>query len=337
MLAADRLWSPLDAARAALLRRLGPVAGWWAGRRQDRVAAIFAFGILTALATAVLAPRWSLALGPIALGVPHILADVRYLVARPGHHRRRALLAVALPPLVIGLWTADLVWAAAGAAAVVAVAHGPLHRKAIALAGAGGLLAACLFAERWTELAFTHAHNVIGIALWWVIRPRGKEIVPLALFAVASIAIVAGALDPWVDALALPGIGAAMKYHAHVLAPRVAPELALRIAVLFAFAQSVHYVVWLRLIPEDARERTAPRPFASSWRALVADLGPWMVAAFALGVALIVGWAFVDLARARAGYLRFAVVHGHLEVLAAALLVVEGVPGRAAARGADAP
>jgi hypothetical protein len=327
---ADRLFSPLDAGRSALLRRLGPAAGWWAGRRQDRVAILFAFGIVTSLLGAVLAPRWSLALGPIILGVPHILADARYLVARPGLHRRRAVVLAAAPALIAGIITADLMWAAVGAAMITSVAQGPGWRKAIALIASGALLVACMVAERWMALAFAHAHNFVAIALWWVLRPRSKELAPLALFAVATAALLAGALDPAIDALGLPAIGASLRYHQHALAPGLDATLAMRVVVLFAFAQAVHYVVWLRLIPEDARERTAPRPFASSWRALVADLGPWVLGVFLLASVALGAWALFDLARARAGYLRVAVVHGHLEVLAAALFFVEGLPGRAA-------
>src|SRR5690606_7778839 len=156
---------------------------------------------------------------------------------------------------------------------VAAVAEGPAHRKAIALAGAGALLAGCLTAGGWLELALTHAHNVIGIALWWVLRRRSpRELAPLALLVASSIAIAAGAFDPMVEGLGVPGFGASLHHHGLVLAPRVDATWAVRVAVLFAFLQGVHYVVWLRLVPEDARERPAPRPFASTWRALVVDL-----------------------------------------------------------------
>ena len=69
------------------------------------------------LTLAVLAPRWTLALGPIVLGVPHLLADARYLVVRPGYHRRTSIFLAVLPPLAAGLWTADLAWAAVAMAA----------------------------------------------------------------------------------------------------------------------------------------------------------------------------------------------------------------------------
>ena len=337
MQVAERVLSPLDAVRAALLRRLGRTAGWWSRSREDRVASMFAFGIVTSLTLAVLAPRWTLALGPIVLGVPHVLADARYLVVRPGYHRRSAILLAVLPPLAAGLWTADLAWAAVAMAAATLVARGPLLRKVVALAAAAALYAACAYFGRLSAIVFAHLHNFIAIGLWWSLRPRRRELFPLALYVVACLAIALGTLDFAFEALRLPAIGTSLRGHGRDLAPASFPaDLAVRAAVFFAFAQSIHYVVWLRLIPEDGRERTAPRPFISTFRALMKDLGPWALAAFALGAAVILGWAFVDLADARSGYLRMAVVHGHLELAALALFFVEGVPTRAPGYGAPA-
>ncbi len=102
------------------------------------------------------------------------------------------------------------------------------------------------------------------------------------------------------------------------------PVLALRLVLAFAFLQSVHYGVWLRLIPEDDRPRAAPRPWRATWRALVQDFGvvPLMLfAALALGIAV---WGVVDLTQARLGYLRLAVFHGYLELAVGALWLIEG-------------
>lgn len=327
----ERALSPIDALRAGLLRRFGRTAGWWSRSREDRVASMFTFGIVTSLAMAIVAPRWTLALGPILLGVPHILADARYLLVRPGYHRRTTLLIAVAPPLAAGLWTADLSWAAMAMAAAAIGARGPWIRKAVALAVAALLFAACLQFGRPTAIVFAHLHNLIAVGLWWSLRPRRREVLPLLLYVAACGALAAGVFDGFFEALRLPPIGTSLLKHGRDLSlPGFAPELAVRAAVFFAFAQSIHYVIWLRLIPEDGRERTAPRPFVSSFRALMRDVGPWALALFAVGALAIVGWALSDLAQARSGYLRMAVVHGHFELAAAALFFVEGVPGRKA-------
>jgi len=74
--------------------------------------------------------------------------------------------------------------------------------------------------------------------------------------------------------------------------------------------------------------RPAPRPFRASLRALKDDLGgPLLVVSgvVALGVA---GWALVDLAGARLGYLQLAAFHGYLELAAGAWLWLERSSGR---------
>ncbi|MEI8259034.1 MAG: hypothetical protein WCJ30_25475, partial [Deltaproteobacteria bacterium] len=83
------------------------------------------------------------------------------------------------------------------------------------------------------------------------------------------------------------------------------------------------YAVWLRAIPDEARPGATPRSFRKSARALVADTGPWLAVGAVLAAIGLAAWATRDLAAARAGYLRFAVFHGHLEVAVLGLLWAE--------------
>ena len=97
---------------------------------------------------------------------------------------------------------------------------------------------------------------------------------------------------------------------------------------MFTFAQAIHYGVWLKLVPDDDRARATPPTFAASYRALRSDLGPVAVgvtAALCVGLAI---WAVFDLAAASDGYFRMARFHGHLELSAAAVLLMEGRPRR---------
>jgi hypothetical protein len=205
----------------------------------------------------------------------------------------------------------------------------PLGRRLGVAAIAGLLLVLASTHRHALDLAFAHAHNLVALALWWAWRPRARRVhaIPLALFGAASIAVLSGALAPLATfAQAGPGSWAA---HVATLAPFATPAVGIRLVLLFAFAQSVHYGVWLRLVPEEDRPRQAPRPFASSFRALRDDLGlVVLVIAVALAV-LLAAWAALDVAAARAGYLRFANFHGQLELAAAALFALEGRPGRA--------
>ena len=152
---------------------------------------------------------------------------------------------------------------------------------------------------------------------------------------------MSGLVDGFLSAGFGRGLGHGLFAHAAILAPFASPRWAARWVALFAFAQSVHYAMWLRLIPEDARPRRAPRPFRASYRALREDLGAIALALLALATLVFAVWAAFDLIAARDGYLRAAIGHGHLELAAGALLFARGGEsvtarrsGRPRARGA---
>ena len=77
----ERIWAPVDAIRHGLLRTVVDVLGGLGRRliadRQLRVALTATFAVALALAFTTLIPMWMLALGPIILGVPHVIGDVR--------------------------------------------------------------------------------------------------------------------------------------------------------------------------------------------------------------------------------------------------------------------
>jgi hypothetical protein len=327
----EALLAPADGARRQLLRALGPRVGTFAANREARVCLMAIVVVLGALASTAAIPLWMLALGPIVLGVPHIVSDVRYLVVRPGYHRRPEVWLLAAAPLAVGAVTGRLTWGFVGAAGALIAARTTPRRRALGLALAVPLAILTWRFVGWSELVFAHLHNFMGVALWWAWRPRATRLhwIPLALFAAVSAALLLGAVDPVLrgSASAGPAGATTMAGHLAALAPFAGPTLGARLVLLYAFAQSVHYGVWLRLIPEEDRPRPAPRGFASSYTALRADLGALPLLVFgALAVALA-AWATRDLAVARAGYLRFAVVHGQLEFAAAALLWAEARRG----------
>lgn len=331
------LLAPADALRRRMFLLLGPWAASWARRREVRVAVFGSMAVITSFLGAALLPLWMLALGPIVLGVPHLLGDVRYLWVRPGLHRRALCWAALGVPLLLGMLTTRVSWGLLGAAGALLVARTTWRRRLLGLAVVAPLGILAVMYKGWAEILFAHLHNVIGVSLWWAWRPREGRAhwLPVALFAGASVALLLGAASPllaWGGGLHSRGTGSSMAYHLGSLAPHVPRELGLRLVLLFAFAQSVHYAVWLRLIPEEDRPRPAPRTFLGTFRALRDDFGVvplYVVAALALGLAV---WACMDLAAARYGYLRFAGFHGQLELAAGALLWAEGYFSAARAR-----
>ncbi|MBK8093414.1 MAG: hypothetical protein IPK32_15900 [Verrucomicrobiaceae bacterium] len=252
---------------------------------------------------------------------------MRYLVLRTGLHRRRDLwLPVGVPLLLAGASSYTMTSGLSACAAMAVLARGLWWRKVIALAVIAVLLAAAWSVGDLAALIFAHAHNFIAVMLWWCWRPRremrAQAVVPL-LFLTASVLLSMGWLVPWERGMAWQPAGLGPDYHLSFLAPGLAEPWALRLVLLFAFAQSVHYGVWLRLIPEDDRPQETPRTFRASARALQADMGtPLLVGALfiALGIAL---WSVFDLAAARENYLRMALFHGYLELIAVTWLFVE--------------
>ncbi|PRQ08652.1 hypothetical protein ENSA7_16580 [Enhygromyxa salina] len=308
-----------------------PVSSRLAGARELRVAVIGVSVVIVALLASLIAPLWMLALGPIVLGVPHLLADLRYCVVRPGWHRDRRLWLTAAAPLVgVGLG-APLEYGLLGVAASALVIDGAWARRIAVVVAALGLGVGVRALGSTADLIFAHAHNFVAVGLWAAWRPReGKlHLAVLGAFVLVSAALSLGLGDfVWSAGLAA-GVPAGLDARTHVatLAPGLGQPWGLRLVLLYCFAQSVHYGVWLRLVPEDDRDRPTPRSFRASYRALCGELSPWLLGLFTLAAIGLAVWACVDLTQARTGYLRFARFHGMLELTAVGLLIVGGRRG----------
>jgi hypothetical protein len=322
----ERVLSPLDTLRRHGLRALGGVGRRLIRDRELRVGVGAALAIGFAFVGATTFPIVLLALGPVLLGVPHVLADLRYLVARRGLHRR-ALGLLALAGLAPAALLGNVWPALASAGAVALFSHASIARR-LSVAGLFGVLAVLASRHRFeADLAFAHLHNLVAVILWWLWRPRVTRwhVGALALYVAASLAIVVMPTAWWLGH-DVRFVGFDLHDARASLAPGWSEGLALRMVVLFAFAQSIHYAVWLRLVPDDDRERSTPRTFRASYAALRDDLGPIVLGLAALSALGVIAWALVDLGEARAGYLRAAIFHGHLELVALALVATEGRP-----------
>lgn len=316
--------APLDHVRARLLRGSGRFGRRLIADRQLRINTLALVGVATSLTLTALAPVWLLVFGPLILGVPHLLADVRYLVVRPGLHLQpRWWLACGVP---LGLLTAGHTpWA--GALAVVggaAAARAP----AWVWAGASALLGSAIWAPEATLWGMIHAHNLVAIGLWAAWRGGDvRRLVPVVAALAGYGAILTGALDgPLIEGRAILWGPASVSFGA--LFGEISGGLPhpwdIRLVASFAFLQSVHYAVWLRWIPEDDRSRYTPRPLVATYRALVADLGVFGLYAFGALAAVILGLAAVSLPMARSVYFSVASGHGWLELACIARLLAIG-------------
>ncbi len=330
--------APFDALRNRFLRRFGRLLKPLIARREPRVVALGAFGLGVAFALTLTVPLWLLAVGPLVLGIPHLVADLRYLVVRPGLHRRPGFLLLVGAPLVATLFEPRPWIGLLSVAGVAFLARAAWRARAgAALAGLATAWTTWMMGG-WVSLLFAHAHNGIAFLLWWQwrpARPRAQRWIP-ALFGVGLVALAVGGDEAVfrLGSLEPPDVGLDVESLAWGLAPPwIAPDWMLRLLLVFAFAQAAHYAVWTRLIPDDARPCPGLRSFAGSYRALVTDCGrPLVIVAFLIACGLI-AWALFDLAVARATYLRLALFHGPLELAVASLWAMEG---RAAIVGSPA-
>ena len=330
--AAEAVLGPFDRVRRGVLRVLSPWLWPLYVRRDARVGVMGLAGVLVAGVAVVGAPLWCLLWAPLLLGVPHLAADVRYLVVRQGLHRRAEFwFAVALPVALTWVWPrAPLALVALVGAAFIARAS-LARRLALALPASLALVAVAWWEPR-ASLVLAHAHNLVAVAFWWGwARVHGRwGYAVIAGVVAAVLAIGLGVFDdlalrPWALQPPVPGfdLGAVVNELSPV-SPWLHPVGAVRWALAFALLQSVHYAMWLRLIPDEDRARTGPRGFVGSYRAFADDLGhplAWLFGAVALGAAL---WGLSDAATARVAYLRLAFGHGYLELAVAAIFALEG-------------
>jgi hypothetical protein len=334
----DQLLRPADWVRLRMFHALGSVGSRLAGDLDLRVAAVGCLGVAAAFLLASSVPMWMLALGPIVLGVPHVLADVRYLVVRRGYHRRKWLVVLAFAPLVAAAFGGGLLAGLIAAGGALLCARTTAMRRVIGLTVVALLGSLVVQYGYYADVVFAHAHNFLAVLLWWLWKPRKlMHAGPLLLFLVCSVALMLGWSEGILTAtngLFAPATGLDMYRLSFGLAPNLPLVWVGRLIVLFAFAQSIHYLVWLRLVPEEDRGRPTPRTFRASWQALVTDLGRPLLVLAGLAALAVAVWATIDLAEAREGYLKMALFHADLELVALALFFAEGRPGEAASDAA---
>jgi len=315
----------MDAIRGRMLRIASPIAPRLFRDRERRVAVYGALAIAIAFVTTFAAPMFLLAVGPVVLGAPHLVADIRYLVARPGLHRRAGFWVCVAGPACLSFVHPHAWISMAAIVGAALVARASFVRRALVAIAGIALVVACVRLGSIADIALAHGHNAIALALFcaWSRHTSRLHWLVVAGFAAGIVAIALGAFDggPFTR-LAQSGL-----YEADVLvatlAPLSDPVLSVRGVLAFAFAQSVHYALWVRLVPEVDRPRPGLRSFASSLRALAGDLGAPLIVLAGLGTIGLAAWACVSLTAARDGYLRLAIFHGPLELGAATLLLLE--------------
>jgi hypothetical protein len=316
-----------------------------------RVIWIFVATAAAALAIAIRAPLATTVLGLMAFGVLHNVLELRYVAGRFASVLSGRLLAalVALITAIVLCRIAGLVvgqparlaeivigYAVLGAACAAAL-RGPLLAVALAV-----LTAAAAVSLSWPAYHFvvlTHLHNLVPLFFLWEWARRLRSPSVRRWFRAAQLGwvllipglLLAGVFDAYLGGVnsSVAGFAGDPRPIVAASAPPVAvvTTLGVRLLVVFAFLQTMHYFVWVaflpRYAPEAARAFEARAPWLTGRRA-------WALGA-ALGATLAVLFA-IDYASGKAVYAAFASYHAYLEfpVLIALLLGL-----RVAAASAD--
>lgn len=323
----------LDRLRAGLLKSAAPASRWFVRYRDRRVVALAAFACAAAL---VLSVRWTgylLLAGPLLFGVPHLVVEARYLYFQ--RHRGNAAL------LIILLLQSALAFAGVGiyglgpcsVLALIAVRLQAGQRILPSLTDARdwallGLFAlvqgAVLIGPTWSRFGLLHIHNALSIFVWlvWRERPRAVSLLVTALLGAGAFAIGVGLFDRLPIHTPLRDSVFSLTRLTDAVAGGFGGAYRRRFLMLFCFLQSLHYAVWLRLLPEEARGRETPRSWTASWRAFQADCGP-NIARLCLLAALLVPLLALPLGavRVRSLYVTASEFHATVELILIFLLL----------------
>ncbi|HVY25991.1 MAG TPA: hypothetical protein VHB79_05540 [Polyangiaceae bacterium] len=336
--AAEEWLRPLDRARTALFVRALRVAPLRAVlvEKKRRVPALLLVHASAALVLAVLAPSLLLVAGPLLLGVPHLLSDVRYLVLRPSLPRRARAWLLGGVALLLLLRIAELfgaasllryelplcaLWVTGSAALGARRLRDP--RLLVIAALAVTFVGIALIAPSTLRLVMAHAHNVIAVAIWALAfcAARGRALAVSAALGGAVLVLLATPLA-WLGFK--HGLVQCFGLHSFRAAEQLAPfvrstPLALGVVASFAFLQSVHYAIWLHAIPQEATRGEGTLSFRMSGRALQSELGRWGALLVLLVVVAVPVLGLVSPLRTQSVYLSLATFHGYLELGALSL------------------
>jgi hypothetical protein len=199
----------------------------------------------------------------------------------------------------------------------------------MALTAFGVLAALSLGAPALSLVVLLHAHNLVALAAWLFLyrtrKQRGAVAAPLALVFLGAGLLASGVLLPFTF-----GSGVYQAFGAHllaatdILAPGLPDDLAIGLTLSWIFLQSIHYLVWLVLVPMDADAGSGATSFRTSLRVLVRELGGPGFALCAVTFLTFAGLGGIAPLATRNAYLALASFHVWLEVAVLGFLVVRG-------------
>lgn len=304
--------------------------------------------VAASLAVALGSPIATAVIGLILFGILHNLLEFRYVAGRFSGVLGRPFLdllvalitGIVVCRLLVGVLgrPAQLAEILLGYAVLAAAAwHGLDGRRRVtawAVVGAASVVSLAFPAYHFVVL--THLHNVVPLFFLWewsrrIVSRRGRRAfraVQLLWVVAVPAVILLGLLDGSLSAD--PGIVRSVVGDGQTVLASSAPPgaaatvVGMRFLAVFAFMQTMHYVVWVALLPRVAPDASAAFEARVPW-----VTGPrlWAIGFMAAAVfAVLFG---VDFAQGKALYAALASYHAYLE-LPVLLAMLVGARGLAA-------
>ncbi|WP_433472362.1 hypothetical protein ACQPZP_26160 [Spirillospora sp. CA-142024] len=240
--------------------------------------AVFGVVATVALVTALRLPATVTVVGLAMFGILHNVLELRYVSGRFGAiltGRFLGLLLVLITGIMLCRLVPMLSWSAPAEILlgylVLAVGcwwglRRPLPRAA-ALAALGCAAVGSLTFPAYHFVFLAHLHNLVPLFFLWEWArdlERGRaafRATQLAWVLLVPALILAGTFDPWIGgdrdgAVAAFAGGGERLLSAYAPPAWLDTALALRLLVVFAFLQTMHYVVWVWFMPRHARAAT---------------------------------------------------------------------------------
>ncbi|MCM2423671.1 hypothetical protein [Streptomyces sp. RKAG293] len=303
----------------------------------------FVCAAAVALVAALRLPAGTAVLGLATFGILHNVLELRYVAGRFEGVLRGPFLRL-LGLLITGIVVCRLLPpSTVTRTGEILLAYGLLGTACVhALRSRPPLLAASvtvLAAAAGTSLAFpayhfvvlTHLHNIVPLLfLWeWSRRlPQGRatfRAVQCGWVLAVPTLLMAGVFDHWLAA----GTAWTDRLSAAYTPPAwLDSTVSLRFVAVFAFLQTMHYVVWVWFLPRYAPDATR------SFERRVPVLRGWRAWALGLGVAAALASLFAtDYAQGKALYAAIASYHAYLEFPVLLMLILGMGPARAPVAG----
>jgi hypothetical protein len=314
---------------------------------RSRAITLLVLGAVGAsLAVAVGSPIATSVIGLILFGILHNLLEIRYVAGRFSGVLGRPFLDL-LVALITGIVVCRLLVGVVGRPAQLAeilLGYGVLaaaawhglegRRRVTALAVVGTASVVSLTFPAYHFVVLTHLHNVVPLFFLWewsrrIVSRRGRQAfraVQLVWVVAVPAVILLGLIDGSLSAD--PGIVRSVVGDGQTVVASSAPPgaaatvVGMRLLTVFAFMQTMHYVVWVALMPRVAPDASAAFEARVPW-----VTGPRLWAMGFMAAAVFAVLFGVDFVQGKALYAALASYHAYLElpVLLAMLLGARGL------------